>query len=170
MTYSISDVINDYSEKKMESKSVEELNEMLGNDSIESRLLSTFALLKKIELDDGIEQRKKIIQLSNFKNIAEIFDSREEFSLHVIKLLYFLVGNGDNTELRAFVYSHFGEKIFKGFSSFDTVQVAFSLELAIKTITLPAQSGQKISLNPHLNVSRNHLIRLVRSIGEVDTN
>jgi hypothetical protein len=84
-------------------------------------LLAAFALFKKLELDESLDQRKKIANLQNLNSLTEIYDSRDDFRPYIIKALYFLIGNGNELDLREKVYGLFRERLSKSFSSFETM-------------------------------------------------
>lgn len=163
--YSITQVVLDYGDKNMSSKSLEELNSMLGADTDDDKLLAIFSLLKKVENPHDQELREKIFNLSNFKNIVPILENRDDFGLYTVKFLHFLVGKGDNGPFREKFMSLFKTAIFSAFGSFDTTQVTFALDLITRCLLIPLEG---IQLNPALHLEDQYLIDLLFNIGQID--
>lgn len=163
--YSITNVVLDYGDKKMASKTLEELNTMLGADTEDDQLLAIFSLLKLVENNKDVTLRENIFKLSNFNNVINILENREDFGLYTVKFLYFLVGKGENAPFRAKFIELFRKAIFKAFTSFDMTQVTFALDLTVRCLLVP---GEGVTLNTELDVPNSYLITLLFKIGQID--
>jgi hypothetical protein len=161
--YNLANVIFDFELQKLNEKKFCHLIKLVNYKRPEKYLLGLYGIKKKLEKDDSLIIRKKIVKGKVLEKSAKIFEEKihPDFDLVILRLLTSFLNHENSEIFKLHIQQILLELLFYFFSSEDSAIVCYSVNLVNKLARKESKSIRK-------TLDDTQLLNCINQVLEID--